>query len=49
MLAAPEKSVDIFLWVLHGDTISGNNNLYPIKNKFKMTTFYSSSFKSLGL
>ena len=47
MLAAPEKSVDIFLWVLHGDTISGNNNLYPIKNKFKMTTFYSSSFKSL--
>jgi len=47
MLAVPEKSVDIFLWVLHGDTISGKNNLYPIKNKFKMTTFYSPAFKSL--
>ena len=42
-----EEDLHIFLWVLHGETVSSINNLYPVKHKFKSVTMYTSQFHTL--
>jgi len=40
-------STDIFLWVSHGNAISGNNNYYPVRIYSKAVLMYSQYFETI--
>jgi hypothetical protein len=39
-----ESKIHYFLWISHGNNVSGNNNFYPIKTDFISISLYSAPF-----
>ena len=40
-----DKHIDFFLWVSHGNNVSGNNSFYPIKTDFVSISLYSAPYR----
>lgn len=40
-----DKHIDFFLWVSHGNNVSGNNTFYPIKTDFVSISLYSAPYR----